>query len=103
MQNVQAGTLGVPAGQVIVTWDTNPASDDVDHYNVYRADGDCTGAFSDPPIASVAAGGATFHIDTPPDAPGPDTFCYAVTAVNGSGEEGPLDDPASFDSVTVGP
>jgi hypothetical protein len=103
VQNVQAGTVGVPSGQVIVTWDANPASDDVDHYNVYRTAGDCTGTFSDPPIASVAAGGATFYIDTPPDTPGPDTFCYVVTAVNGSGEEGPLDDPASFDSATVGP
>jgi hypothetical protein len=103
VQNVQAGTVGVDPGKVIVTWDVNPPSDDVNHYNVYRIAGACTGTFSDPPIGSVPAGGTTFYIDTPPDTPGPDTFCYAVTVVNGSGEEGPLDDPASFDSATVGP
>jgi hypothetical protein len=105
VQNVAAGTDGVDPGEVIVTWNANPASDDVDHYNVYRkldseADGepDCGGAFAGPPIASVSAAILAF-IDTPP---GAGEYCYAVTAVDSADIEGPVD-LDSVDWVEVAP
>jgi hypothetical protein len=105
VQNVAAGTEDQPAGSVIVTWNANPASDGIDHYNVYRkddpeADGepDCGGEFSDPPIATVLSGGPTFKVDTPP---GTGEYCYAVRAVDGDDNEGPLHPVESIDWVEV--
>jgi hypothetical protein len=95
VQEVAAGTEGVDPGDIIVTWDANPASDEVDHYNVYRMDSDCTDPFTGIAVASVMVGGATAYLDTPP---GPGTYCYAVSAVDSSENEGPMSesDPATL-------
>jgi hypothetical protein len=95
VQEVGAGPEGVDPGEIIVTWDASPASDEVDHYNVYRMDSDCTDPFTGIAIASVVAGGVTAYVDTPP-APG--DYCYAVSAVDSSENEGPMSesDPATL-------
>jgi len=97
VQTMSAGPSG-GSGEVNVVWDANPDSDDVDHYNIYRKSGLCGGAFSDSDVIdSVAAGGATVYVDTGL-APGP--YCYAVSAVDSSGNEGPLSEP---DPAVVAP
>jgi len=109
VQHVTAGTIGVPAGSVKVTWDANPASDNVNYYNVYRkadpeADGesDCGGGFSGPPIAAVSSTGDPEYELVPSDTPpGPGEYCYAVRAVDGDGNQGPLHDVQSIDWVKL--
>jgi hypothetical protein len=91
VQGMAAGTGGVPPGDVSVTWVANPPSDEVNHYNVYRMDNsDCTGPFTGTVIASMPAGGVTEYVDT---LPAPGDYCYAVSAVDSSGNEGPKSDP----------
>ena len=104
VQGVAAGTQGVGAGQVFVSWVANPASDDVDHYNIYRQDGsNCSGAFTGTVIVQVPAGDPTVYVDGEDTPLTPGDYCYAVTAVNGDGVEGPLGGAESTDKVTVGP
>jgi fibronectin type 3 domain-containing protein len=99
VQNVSAGTIGVPAGSVKVDWDANPPSDDIEHYNIYRQAGsDCSGPFSGSVIAQVTAGAPPTYTDTPP---APDDYCYAVTAVDSGGTEGSILEGESDDKVTV--
>jgi hypothetical protein len=101
VQNVAAGTDGVDPGEVLVSWTANPPSDDIDHYNIYRQAGsDCSGPFSGSVIAQVNAGDPTVYTDTPP---GPDDYCYAVTAVDSADNEGSIDEGESDDKVTVAP
>ena len=101
VQNVAAGIDGVDPGDVLVSWTANPASDDVDHYNIYRQNGsDCSGSFSGTLIDQVPAGSPTVYTDTPP---GPDDYCYAVRAVDSADNEGPLLEGESDDKVTVAP
>ena len=99
VQNVAAGTEGVDLGDVLVSWTANPASDDVDHYNIYRQDGsDCSGSFSGSLIDQVPASSPTVYTDTPP---GPDDYCYAVRAVDSEDNEGTIAEGESDDKVTV--
>jgi len=99
VQDVAAGIEGVDPGEVLVSWTANAASDDVDHYNVYRQDGsDCSGPFTGDVIDQVPAGDPTVYTDTPP---GADDYCYAVTAVDGDDNEGTIAEGESDDKVTV--
>ena len=104
VQDVAAGTNADPPldpGEVVVTWTANPASDDVDHYNIYRQDSsDCTGSFSGEVIAQVPAGGNAAYLDGEATPLSSGDYCYAVTAVNGDGVEGPIG-ADSTDKVTV--
>ena len=88
-----AGTEGVDPGDVIVTWDANPASDQVDHYNVYRSNTPGVNPVPGNLVASVSVG-INFYIDTGLT---DGTYYYVVTAVNAAGE-GPAseEDPATL-------
>ncbi len=90
VQNMAAGPTG-DSGEVIVTWERNPASDDVDYYNIYRQDGRCAGSFAGTVIDSVPTGSPVWYIDTGL-IPG-NTYCYAVSAVDAAGNEGELSEP----------
>jgi fibronectin type 3 domain-containing protein len=73
-------------GDVIVTWEPNPGSDGVDHYNVYWSDSPDVEATAGNFVASVAVGRA-FYIH---EGVAPGTYYYAVTAVDAAGNEGPI-------------
>jgi hypothetical protein len=90
VQNMTAGPTG-GSGEVIVTWDPSPASDGVDHYNIYRQNGPCAGSFTGTVMDSVSASGPAWYIDTGLT-PG-NTYCYAVSAVDAAGNEGELSEP----------
>jgi len=90
VQGMSAGP-GAGSGEVNVVWDANLASDNVDHYNVYRQDGTCGTTFTGTVIASVPPGpDPAFYINA--GVPAGD-YCYAVSAVDGDDNEGPLSEP----------
>ena len=91
--NMTAGPTG-EAGEIVVTWDGNAASDQVDHYNVYRSGSADVEAVPGNLVASVTVG-TTFYIH---EGVLPGAYHYAVTAVDSSGKEGPISesDPATL-------
>lgn len=93
VQNVAAGPTE-EASEVVVTWDPNPESDGVDHYNVYWSDSPDVEAIPDNAVDSVAAGRAFYYHE----GVAPGTYYYAVTAVDAAGNEGPI---SESDPVTL--
>lgn len=82
---IGAGSTGERC-KIVVAWTRNPASDQVDHYNVYRSD--APGVEAVPANLVGSAPAELSHYSDTGLTPG--TYYYAVTAVDGAGNEGPM-------------
>jgi fibronectin type 3 domain-containing protein len=82
---IGAGSTGERC-EIVVGWAPNPASDQVDHYNVYRSNAPGVEAVPANLVGSAPAE-ATHYSDTGLT---PGTYYYVITAVDAAGNEGPI-------------
>lgn len=95
---IGAGSTGERC-EIVVGWAPNPASHQVDHYNVYRSNAPGVEAVPANLVGSTPAE-ATHYTDTGLT---PGTYYYAITAVDAADNEGPMSQEDVLMLTSCGP